>query len=74
MTTLMDNVERPRARVCVRFFRGTDIHTRVLKLACMRQQAEAGVRSKRVQANGTKVDCDYTCVSVLTRARTRVRT
>lgn len=67
----MDDVAR--ARVCVCFFRDTNTRARI-KLAYIRQ-AEGRGRSpvQRVQANGTKVDCDYTCVYVCSRARAVTR-
>lgn len=76
MTMLMDNVERASARtdICMcPFFYGMDIHTRVYTLACMRQEAEAGVRSRGFKLTGLK-SIVITPVWVLTRAQTRVCT
>lgn len=56
-------------RVRSLFHEYTRAHT---KLAYMWQREGRG-RSpvQRVQANGTKVDCDYTCVSAYARTNSR---
>lgn len=68
MTTLMDNAEQARARLYVY----VSVFFAVLYTRVSTRVYAAGGRGRspvqRVQANGTKVDCDYTCVSAHTRA------
>jgi len=73
-TTLMDDVARARACVCVCCFFAARTHARALNSHIYGRRGRGRSPVQRVQANGTKVDCDYTYVYVyLTRARLHVR-
>jgi len=62
----MDDVERVRS-----LFHDTDARARALTRAyAARGRSRSPVQ--RVQANGTKLDCDYTCVSAYARTDSRL--